>query len=182
MPKLVSLYSDKQAFVAHNGCLDILLYGFRKLLGELNFDAIKIVRLLRLNYSITIDQEEEAPDSPEIHYSVDPLVADAAGELRATHVTVRTKLKRLQDLGYIEFVQDTEKASRKRVILTEQALQKMREMEHQTACLLDVLMEVRNAYAEPGFDASSITDDAWAVCDPLHPRHKHMIPRANFRK
>ncbi len=51
MQKQLSIYTDRQAFVAHNGCFDVLLYGFRKLLGELNFDAIKIMRLLRLNYS-----------------------------------------------------------------------------------------------------------------------------------
>ncbi len=149
--------------------MDGLRFGFRELLGGSTCDAIKIVRILRLNSSILIDRNDDARESHDVRSTVDPLVADADGELRAAHVTTRVKLKRLKDMGYIRLMQDAAKASRKRVVLPEMDCETLREMEHMTARLLDLLIRVQAAQAAADFDPAHIADEAWNLCDTCTP-------------
>lgn len=173
MGGVVFMYNDEQIFTVLWGTIAGLLYSFRSRENRLEFEHIKILRIVRI-----AEFNSRHPTEGEVNeLTVGKLSAEAKSELLRTMPVTRAKIERLEDLGYIE----KKKVGRKRLVaLTGSGRALLDDVERSFSEFFDGIAVLRSQRGPSGVECKPLTDEQLLLFDPMHPRHK--IPPPGHRE
>lgn len=161
-------YIQRLAYVAHAGCMDVLLDGFRRHLGQLTFADVKILRVMRA-----------AGDYADLELIVSAVVATAMHELNTSEKSARERIKNLQLDGMIE-AEPGKKRNQTVLRMSDKCKSIWTKIERDFLEILPQILSVIEHYRDGAAETPADCDNSWKLCDPLHPDHAHMIKPRSF--